>query len=64
LLSTFTIVDSFDGILRGSLKIPRGGKLRKGWIEKYFTVRDYRLYVFDKEKDSEFLEGTLVADFL
>lgn len=57
------IAEPFDGILKGYLKIPKGGKLRKGWIEKFFMVRDFKLFMYDKEQDIDYMEGSFVADF-
>lgn len=56
-------MEAFDGMLRGWLKIPKGGKIRKGWVDRYFVVRDYKLFIFEREKDAEFFEGVIVAEF-
>lgn len=61
--SQISLLDVHDDILKGTLKIPKGGKLRKGWIEKFFIVKDFRLLMFDRERDIEHMEGILVADF-
>jgi hypothetical protein len=47
---------------RGILKVPKGNKVRKGWKAKFAVIRDYKLYLFEREKDSENGEGTFVAD--
>jgi hypothetical protein len=49
--------------LKGYLKVPKGGKLRKGWIEKFFLVRDFKLYMYDQEQDIDYMEGSFVSDF-
>ena len=51
--SQISLLDVHDDILKGTLKIPKGGKLRKGWIEKFFIVKDFRLLMFDRERDIE-----------
>ncbi|KAI9168537.1 hypothetical protein H9P43_007910 [Blastocladiella emersonii ATCC 22665] len=49
--------------LRGWLKIPKkDGFLRHGWKWKYFVVRDYVLYMWDKEREVDSHEGALVVD--
>ncbi len=50
-------------LLKGWLKIPKGGKLKKGWIDKYCIVKDYKLWMFDRENEIDSVQGTLIADF-
>ena len=58
-----SIVPEFEGYLKGYLKVPKGGKLRKGWIEKFFIIQDYKLYEFDKEKYADMMTpGLMIAD--
>ncbi|KAJ3113725.1 Rho-associated protein kinase 2 [Phlyctochytrium bullatum] len=52
----------FSGGLRGFLKVPKFGKVKKGWRVRYAIVRDHKVYMFDKDKDFEFQESSLVAD--
>ncbi|KAJ3225720.1 Serine/threonine-protein kinase MRCK alpha [Clydaea vesicula] len=44
--------DTSEG-LKGWLKIPKQGKVKKGWKRVYAVVRDYKLYTYEKEKDAE-----------
>ncbi|KAJ3296237.1 hypothetical protein HK104_001802 [Borealophlyctis nickersoniae] len=48
--------------LRGWLKVPKDGKVKKGWRQRYAVVRDYRLYMYNHEKDADSTEGQMVAD--
>ena len=56
------IGDLFSGVLHGYIKMPKGGKVRKGWTQKFAVVKDYQLYLFEREKDVESLPGTPLAD--
>ncbi len=42
--------------------MPKGGKVRKGWAQKFAVTRDFQLYLFEREKDAESLPGTPLAD--
>ncbi|KAJ3161729.1 CDC42 binding protein kinase [Geranomyces michiganensis] len=48
--------------LQGWLKVPKGGKVKKGWKMRYAVVRDLRLYMYDKDKDVGIMDGNLIAD--
>ncbi|KAI9341283.1 hypothetical protein DFJ73DRAFT_945783, partial [Zopfochytrium polystomum] len=48
--------------LKGLLSLPKGGKVKKGWKPHFAIVRDWKIIVFDKEKDIETSEGTVFAD--
>ncbi|KAJ3170832.1 hypothetical protein HDU87_008717 [Geranomyces variabilis] len=48
--------------LQGWLKVPKGGKVKKGWKMRYAVVRDLRLYMYDKDKDVGTMDGNLIAD--
>ncbi|KAI8847441.1 hypothetical protein BC829DRAFT_418437 [Chytridium lagenaria] len=52
----------FSGGLRGFLKVPKGGKVKKGWRIRYAVVREYKLYMFDKDKDYELSDSAVIAD--
>ncbi|KAJ3131791.1 Serine/threonine-protein kinase MRCK alpha [Physocladia obscura] len=49
-------------VLRGYLKIPKDGRVKRGWKQKYAIVKNFKIYIFDREKDSETTEGILIAD--
>ncbi|KAJ3415027.1 Serine/threonine-protein kinase MRCK beta [Chytridiales sp. JEL 0842] len=48
--------------LRGTLKVPKSNKVKKGWISKIAVVRDFKLYVCDREKEADCEDGALVVD--
>ncbi|KAJ3399310.1 Serine/threonine-protein kinase MRCK beta, partial [Chytriomyces hyalinus] len=48
--------------LRGSIKVPKDGKVRRGWRQKFAVLRDMKVYLYDREKDVELHEGIVVAD--
>ncbi|KAJ3197031.1 Rho-associated protein kinase 2 [Irineochytrium annulatum] len=48
--------------LRGHLKVPKGGKVKKGWKIRYAVVREFKLFMYDKESHMESQEGTMIAD--
>ncbi|KAJ3219933.1 Serine/threonine-protein kinase MRCK alpha [Dinochytrium kinnereticum] len=52
----------FSGGLRGFLKVPKFGKVKKGWRIRYAVVREYKLYMFDKDRDYEVSDAAVVAD--
>lgn len=39
--------------LRGFIKVPKQGKVKKGWKKVYAVVRDYKFFTYDKEKDAD-----------
>lgn len=43
----------FSEGLKGWLKIPKGGKVKKGWKKVYAIVQDYKIILYDKEKDAD-----------
>jgi hypothetical protein len=46
------VYDFSDG-LKGWLKVPKGGRIKKGWKRVYAVVQDYKIYLYDKEKDAD-----------
>ncbi|KAI8909856.1 hypothetical protein DFJ77DRAFT_512718 [Powellomyces hirtus] len=48
--------------LSGWLKVPKGGKVKKGWKLRYAVVRDLRVYMYDRDKDVGTMDGNLIAD--
>jgi hypothetical protein len=46
--------------LSGQLKVPKAGKVRKGWTLVSALVRDFQLYVSEKENIN--VDGKVVAD--
>ncbi|KAI9334554.1 hypothetical protein BDR26DRAFT_822951, partial [Obelidium mucronatum] len=49
-------------ILKGFLKTPKDGKVKRGWKQKYAVLRDFKVYMYDREREADTHEGTLVAD--
>jgi len=39
--------------VEGHLKVPKDGRIQKGWTKKHVVIKDYQLYIFEKEKDKE-----------
>ena len=37
--------------LKGWLKMPKQGKVKKGWKKVYGIVKEYNFYAYEKEKD-------------
>ncbi|KAJ3109830.1 hypothetical protein HDU97_000060 [Phlyctochytrium planicorne] len=52
----------FSGGLKGWLKVPKGGKVKKGWRIRFAIVREHKLYMFDKDKDYEITDSAIMAD--
>ncbi|KAJ3028534.1 UNVERIFIED_CONTAM: hypothetical protein HDU68_001467 [Siphonaria sp. JEL0065] len=48
--------------LRGLLKTPKDGKVKRGWKQKFAVLRDFKLYIYDRERDVDTHDGLLVAD--
>ena len=55
------VFDPNEG-LRGYLKLPKDGKVKKGWRKVYAVVKDYKIWVYEKEKDVDGGEGSMVID--
>ncbi|KAJ3328503.1 CDC42 binding protein kinase [Blyttiomyces sp. JEL0837] len=52
----------FSGDLRGYVKIPKGGKVKKGWKSCYAIIREYKLYTYEREKDVDAKDVPFVVD--
>jgi hypothetical protein len=39
--------------LKGWLKVPKGGRIKKGWKTVYAVLRDYKINVYAKERDAD-----------
>ncbi|KAJ3039406.1 hypothetical protein HDV00_012283 [Rhizophlyctis rosea] len=55
------IFDPSEG-LRGYLKMPKDGKVKKGWKKVFAVVKEYKMFIYEKEKDADTMEGTMVVD--
>ncbi|TPX40839.1 hypothetical protein SeMB42_g05848 [Synchytrium endobioticum] len=45
--------------MRGWIKVPKGGKVKKGWVAKFAVVtKDHKLTLYDREKDAGTSEPT------
>ncbi|KAJ3388338.1 Serine/threonine-protein kinase MRCK beta [Entophlyctis sp. JEL0112] len=49
-------------VLKGFLKMPKGGKIKRGWVQKFVILKDARLFVYENEKESEGIGGEFIAD--
>ncbi|KAJ3055695.1 hypothetical protein HK097_009662 [Rhizophlyctis rosea] len=55
------VFDPNEG-LRGYLKLPKDGKVKKGWRRVYAVVKDFKIFLYEKEKDVDGGEGSMVFD--
>ena len=37
--------------LEGWLKVPKGGKVKKGWKIQYAVVRDFKMFIYENDRD-------------
>ncbi|KAH6563038.1 hypothetical protein BASA50_002666 [Batrachochytrium salamandrivorans] len=51
-------------VLRGWLKIPKGGKVKKGWKLQFAIVRELKIYIYEREQDVDSLPGTQIIDIM
>jgi chromosome segregation ATPase len=49
----YDLVYDFSDGLKGWLKIPKGGRIKKGWKKVFAVVLDYKIYLYEKEKDAD-----------
>jgi len=47
--------------IEGHLKVPKDGRISKGWSRRYAIIKDYQLFILEKEKDREKYPFTDVA---
>jgi hypothetical protein len=40
----------------------KGNKVTKGWVSKFVLLKDFKISIYEKERDVDFTEGTALAD--
>nr|KAJ3420367.1 hypothetical protein HK105_005752 [Polyrhizophydium stewartii] len=48
--------------LQGWLKVPKGGKVKKGWKLQYAVVRDFKIVIFERDQDVDTMPGVTMID--
>ncbi|TPX38285.1 hypothetical protein SmJEL517_g00073 [Synchytrium microbalum] len=43
--------------IKGFIKVPKGGKVKKGWVVKFAVVKDHKLIIYDRERDVGMSDG-------
>eukprot|EP00842_Homolaphlyctis_polyrhiza_P006316 jgi/Hompol1/6686/HPOL_005052-RA len=51
-----------DEPLQGWLKIPKGGKVKKGWKLQYAVVREFKVFLYERDKDVDVTLGVPLVD--
>ncbi|KAJ8330632.1 hypothetical protein O5D80_001153 [Batrachochytrium dendrobatidis] len=63
-ISELTTLDFFNPaeILQGWLKVPKGGKVKKGWKLQYAVVRNLKIFMYERDQDVDVLPGIELID--